>query len=257
MPKSRVSYKVDKLIKQGYTRAKALSVAKKLDSEGRLGPRGGMIAKRRRGTKKRAPPAKGVTFIWYIRDQASPAQVAEWYNNYGYVHDPRFRINGKYRASMLKSGIIRVTASVVGPSDASKIDWEMAADTLRDPDDDGNYPLNGKLVIPQLRKPSVPTTALWTTSWLVRDHKNPERVAAWYKIHAAKLNDYDPRFNLEEIEASMYKGYVKMTATIRGPTDAAASWSIAEDFVRDPDDDVNHPLDGMAVIPLPDGFTPP
>tara|TARA_Y100000817_G_C16663202_1_gene458096 strand:+ start:372 stop:620 length:249 start_codon:yes stop_codon:yes gene_type:complete len=52
--KTRVSYKISKLVKEGIKHNKAVAIALSLDQKGMLGPRGGIIkkSKKRRSKKK-------------------------------------------------------------------------------------------------------------------------------------------------------------------------------------------------------------
>ena len=47
-PKSPVSYKIEKLMKEGYPQKQAVAIALSLKKEGRLGPRGGLLPKKNR-----------------------------------------------------------------------------------------------------------------------------------------------------------------------------------------------------------------
>ena len=64
-----VSYKIKKLIKEGYSQKQAVAIALKLNEQGRLGPRGGLLKKPKKLTLKKQPksfnskdPLSGIKF---------------------------------------------------------------------------------------------------------------------------------------------------------------------------------------------------
>lgn len=87
------------------------------------------------------------SIAWFINQQhQDPDKAREWYQKIGYIAIKDFALE-KIQAKLV-DGYVMMLATFRGPDDASQDDWEMVIKQYMDPDDDGNYLLDGHLVYP-------------------------------------------------------------------------------------------------------------